>query len=336
MQSVTGLEERRREDRTLARGSVRRVIGRTPRRRLLADRAARWIVSAGGLAVIASVLGILAFLIAETLPLLAPADVTPAGSFPVSGTPQAVLTDEHRSHVASLGRNAIVRVYRADGGQLVNTRSLLDEGDTAGITHVRALPEANALAAATDDGRIIVQPVVWRIRFEGSERVVEPELPVPVVLDAGQGGSPVEVFALGFAGELRTSAVLQADGSLHLARIEVEENDFTGEVSLSESTRRLAASPSVERLVLDRDQHNLFGVTRSVNVELQSDGDWRLSDAAPGDTVENVLRRVRFDAQALQASYRRKLMGLKLDQPLRESFLRELLAGLSAYTYLED
>jgi arginine decarboxylase len=84
------------------------------------------------------------------------------------------------------------------------------------------------------------------------------------------------------------------------------------------------------------DQHNLFGVTRSVNVELQSDGDWRLSEASAGDTVENVLHRVRFDAQALQASYRRKLMGLKLDQPLRESFLRELLAGLSAYTYLED
>ena len=84
------------------------------------------------------------------------------------------------------------------------------------------------------------------------------------------------------------------------------------------------------------DQHNLFGVTRSVNIELQSDGEWRLSDAESGDTVEDVLHRVRFDAATLQASYRRKLMGLQSDQTLHESVLRELLAGLSAYTYLED
>ncbi len=84
------------------------------------------------------------------------------------------------------------------------------------------------------------------------------------------------------------------------------------------------------------DQHNLFGVTRSVNVELRSDGEWRLSQADQGDTVESVLRRVRFDSGALQASYRRSFAASNLGKSLGEAFLREFLAGLSAYTYLED
>ena len=42
---------------------------RTSRRRLLTDRVARWVVSAGGIAIIASVLGILAFIVLEVLPL---------------------------------------------------------------------------------------------------------------------------------------------------------------------------------------------------------------------------------------------------------------------------
>ena len=42
----------------------------TSRKRLIADRAARWVVSAGGIGVIASILGILIFILVEVAPLL--------------------------------------------------------------------------------------------------------------------------------------------------------------------------------------------------------------------------------------------------------------------------
>src|SRR5258708_35312021 len=48
----------------------------TPRRRLVADRLARWLVSTGGIAIIASILGILIFILIEVLPLLFPAKAT--------------------------------------------------------------------------------------------------------------------------------------------------------------------------------------------------------------------------------------------------------------------
>ncbi len=57
----------------------------TPKRRLFADRAARWLVSAGGIAIIASILGILIFILVEVLPLIYPAKVEPVRRVAVAG-----------------------------------------------------------------------------------------------------------------------------------------------------------------------------------------------------------------------------------------------------------
>src|SRR5947199_10486714 len=75
----------------------------TPRRRLVADRAARWVVSAGGIAIIASILGILIFILIEVAPMTFPAKVAPVrrvavpGAGPGAGRIGALLADEHRT-----------------------------------------------------------------------------------------------------------------------------------------------------------------------------------------------------------------------------------------------
>src|SRR5262245_31278942 len=101
--------------------------GQTPKRRLLADRAARWIVSAGGIAIIASVLGILIFIVLEVLPLTYGAKVEPSRRVvvPGAGAIGAVLADEHRSHVATLDEHGEVRVVRLDDGKVVYAADLL-------------------------------------------------------------------------------------------------------------------------------------------------------------------------------------------------------------------
>lgn len=84
------------------------------------------------------------------------------------------------------------------------------------------------------------------------------------------------------------------------------------------------------------DMHNLFGDTNSVNVELDGDGGYRLSEARHGETVSDVLRHVHLDAGALLQAFERKLKLARLE-PARAGKLRdELAAGLDGYTYLED
>lgn len=84
------------------------------------------------------------------------------------------------------------------------------------------------------------------------------------------------------------------------------------------------------------DMHNLFGDTDSVNVELTADGGYRLSQPEHGDTVEEVLAYVHFDANDLLQAFRRKIAASKLGREHLEHYLMELTAGLKGYTYLED
>lgn len=84
------------------------------------------------------------------------------------------------------------------------------------------------------------------------------------------------------------------------------------------------------------DMHNLFGDTDSVNVELTPEGGYRLTQPEHGDTVEEVLAYVHFDANELLQAFRRKIAGSKLAREHLEHYLLELTAGLKGYTYLED
>lgn len=83
------------------------------------------------------------------------------------------------------------------------------------------------------------------------------------------------------------------------------------------------------------DMHNLFGDTDSVNVQLTEEG-YALSDPLGGDTVEAVLRYVRFDAEDLLAEYRARVSAAELPATEQAAILQELDAGLRGYTYLED
>ena len=84
------------------------------------------------------------------------------------------------------------------------------------------------------------------------------------------------------------------------------------------------------------DMHNLFGDTNAVNVELNADGSYQLAQPQCGDTVDELLRYVHFDAEELLAAYRRKIDETDLSQELREAYLKELEEGLTGYTYLEE
>lgn len=84
------------------------------------------------------------------------------------------------------------------------------------------------------------------------------------------------------------------------------------------------------------DMHNLFGDTCSVNVELDGNGGYRLTEALQGDTASDLLRYVRFDPEVLLSRYKAQIESAGLCAADAKQFLVELEAGLSGYTYLED
>jgi len=84
------------------------------------------------------------------------------------------------------------------------------------------------------------------------------------------------------------------------------------------------------------DMHNLFGDTHSVNLQINDDGSYQLSEPEHGDTVDEVLRYVHFNTANLLAKYQQRLRQASLDQTLSAHYLSELEAGLAGYTYLED
>ena len=84
------------------------------------------------------------------------------------------------------------------------------------------------------------------------------------------------------------------------------------------------------------DMHNLFGDTDSVDVNISAQGEVELSQPLRGDTVDSVLRYVRFDASELLELYRNKLQQAELDDVQYQMFFTELENGLYGYTYLEE
>ena len=104
----------------------RHTLAATSTRRLWTDRAARWVVTGGGLAIIASILGILVFILLEVIPLTRPARVAVGRTIPVERPIEAMLVDEYQSHVAALSPGGTVRVLRLSDGAVVVERSLAE------------------------------------------------------------------------------------------------------------------------------------------------------------------------------------------------------------------
>lgn len=84
------------------------------------------------------------------------------------------------------------------------------------------------------------------------------------------------------------------------------------------------------------DLHNLFGDTNSIQVEMQLDGSYKLTNSLDGDTVESSLRHVNFDSNELLQSYHRQLEHAVLSTAERAEFLADLTVGLQGYTYFEE
>lgn len=261
-------------------GSSSRDRGRrTSRRRLIVDRAARWVVSAGGIAIIVSILGILAFILMEVFPMVLPARVEAVRrvAIPGAGKVGALLSDEYRSHVATLDDRGKVRVVRLDDDKVVYERNLAEEGETIVLASA-VPPQSKAFAAATADGRVVLKSMDFGVTFEGSRRVISPDERPAVSLELDPGRRPLGPFAAQLDGDGNaTAAAVLADGRLAVVHRAVETNEMTGEATETLARADLAAPGRVTALVIDPVQQNLYAGTAGGDLAW-----WPLADGQPG------------------------------------------------------
>lgn len=84
--------------------------------------------------------------------------------------------------------------------------------------------------------------------------------------------------------------------------------------------------------------HNLFGDTNVVHAELDADGQWKLSHLVEGDTIEEVLHYVQYNAEKLLIQLYELLEGSlragRISPPESAQIKKMFKRSLESYTYL--
>ena len=264
---------------------------RTSRRRIFADRGARVLVTAGGLGIILSILGILAFIVIEVWPMTRGAEVEPREPVALPGLDLEVLvTDEYRSHAVGIEAGGTIAIVRLEDGVVTAREPFLGAEPAAGepaetaaaasepaaepgsepapahaaaVVATAANPGEPVLTLATGDGRVAARRVEWQVTFDGALRVVTPLLGPPVTFELSEAGAPPAIYSARLAedGAGAAAAWLGDQAGLVLVRRTARENLLTGEVTESFETERLASPEAPTVLILDRERRNLYAGT---------------------------------------------------------------------------
>ncbi|MFQ5457985.1 MAG: hypothetical protein ACE5FC_05985 [Myxococcota bacterium] len=238
-------------------------LARTTRTRLRADRLASRFVTAGGLVIIASIIGILAFILIEVWPLLRRAEVKATRPLALSGPPlRALLADEHRRYVAGIDASGALRIIDSSSGALALSRPLAPGNAPVEIVDAKSHPSEGLITAATDTGDVLMVRVHWDVSFEGRKRITTPRVEEAIVTRVDPSGAPAVPYAARRApGGGGTIAAQRSDGTLLLIRREEEENFLTGETRVSISREEHPVGTPLSRLALDAAQRFLYAGT---------------------------------------------------------------------------
>jgi len=217
--------------------AARKRIGRLKR----IDRAAVFVITMGGIAVVVAVLGILVFVAAEAVPLFRSASLTPAGEVrvPIDLQPaaaehlRAVGVDEYRKYLYAVEPAGRVVFHRFDSGELASEVPVPNLG-TAIVTASSRTVTGHFVAAGLSDGRVSLMQVRFVPQYE-NEVLKDLSIDVrdhgTVMLDAA--GRPIrqvsfleqdeQKFVAGIAGDDEVAYWwTDSDGTEHRASLKVD------------------------------------------------------------------------------------------------------------------
>jgi phosphate transport system permease protein len=259
---------------------------RTTRSVRVAERAARWLITLGGIGTIVAVCTIFAFLVSVVLPLVRGADVAPrpAARDPALARPSGVLrleASEGGELAWVLRQDGTVTAFDVADGSVLETRPLRADARPSAV-HV----SAGHLALGYDDGSVQLGTIGFATEIlpatgepaaasglaagqsrvvDGAryERLADGELratSLQVALDEPLEAGQAAVLRLCHSSSERLTllTVLRADGSLVRTEVRRQTNLLTGEVRSTDTQTELPLPPREGRglpdLVLQSDR----------------------------------------------------------------------------------
>ncbi len=250
----------------------------------LADRIARSVISVTGIAIIAAVLGIGAFLLIEIMPLLQGASVRPAQSqpAPVRGQPHWALVDEQQQRLGVVGGDPVVAVVSLEDGASVATIPL-DGLEGQRITAAWQGLRDESVAFGTDQGAVWIGSVRFDSGFKDGRQTATAVAETEAVVQAAPGHR-ITALASRKSGDRRLLAAIVDDGVVLVT-------DLTTRTPLIGPERRTLRSLAlpleglgqpVAVLVGERADHVLVGTSDGLLTR------WHIAAEQPAELVEST------------------------------------------------
>ncbi|MBI5861567.1 MAG: ABC transporter permease subunit [Rhodocyclales bacterium] len=236
-------------------------------RRLLIDSLFKYVMTFGGISVIAVISLIFFYLAGVAYPLFKPVAISDWQSYAVPGSTSErtlyLASEEQREMGARFTDQGVVRFFKLrDGASAGEARIKLPAG--ASITSFAAGDAHEYVAAyGLSDGRVVVVKQQYGTSFNAeNKRVISPEIiyPLgeePLVLDARHAA--IDKLAVQSTDDGTTLVALTRDGRLLLAGLSATKNLVTGEMSVERSSSMLEAVEGVvQHIVIDVKQRELY------------------------------------------------------------------------------
>jgi phosphate transport system permease protein len=211
-----------------------------------ADRLAAAVITAGGIGIVASVLGILIVILAEAWPLFRSpsgrlaATVSPSVPAALPATPLVMGVDEYQRYVYQVRSNGRLEVFRVADGAWSRGFDVADLRGV-GLTSASRSLEGDDVAAATADGRVALLQVGFKPVYEAQkladlEIAVEPRGTL-MVDPQGRGVRRVDYRA---DDEASVVAAQVADDEVAVLMVGEEERRHPLRVAAGETVTALA------------------------------------------------------------------------------------------------
>ena len=154
------------------------------RRRSIKDIFARYLVGAGGIAVIASIILIFLFLFAVVFPLFKGASMHEVSSYSLNdvGENETLLYSiEEQAEIATrLDSKGTVNFFYIDSGKLIDSKQLINSNDAHVSSWAHLDKEKNIVALGLSNGRVLVFRHEYKATYKNEKRTIVPSISYPL------------------------------------------------------------------------------------------------------------------------------------------------------------
>ncbi|CAH0524846.1 ABC transporter permease subunit [Vibrio hippocampi] len=223
-------------------------------KRLVKDRLVRWIVSFGGVSVLASLIGIFIYFALVIFPLFENAEVKWQPSVPVTvAQPVAYSTYDPRSRIA---------VLITDAGEVIQ-KSLVTQAEQRfyiadNVDKVQKLDSHQLLVVQGGQLSVVKVDFVWQQDTEQYQLRLEPQGSVSWAFDVQD-----DKFSAAVSNRVLSATVIDHEGRLHLKQINLDEDNQPSSKVTDYRFNLELPSDEVSQLLVTPDGKQIFVATNN-------------------------------------------------------------------------